>query len=145
MANSTVNTQGASAAVAGRDLGKTIIDDSVVAKIAGLAAREVPGVYALGGGGARALGALREAVNAKDLTQGISVEVGETQVAIDVTIVAEYPVSLQKVADDVRAAIYRAMNDLVGRDVAEVNVTIDDVRIPTEDADEDEHTEARVQ
>ena len=34
--------------------GKTTIADSVVAKVAGIAAREVAGVHALGGGGARA-------------------------------------------------------------------------------------------
>ncbi len=116
--------------------GKTTIDDGVVAKIAGIAAREVTGVYALGGGAARMVGAIRDALNATDLSQGIGVEVGEKQVAVDVTIVAEYPVALQDVADEVRASIYRAMQDLVGMEVAEVNVTINDVHIPAEDDDE---------
>ncbi|MEX0151968.1 Asp23/Gls24 family envelope stress response protein, partial [Microbacterium sp. LMI1-1-1.1] len=70
--------------------GKTTIADGVVGKVAGIAAREVSGVYALGGGGARALGAIRDAINATDLTQGVKVEVGETQAAADVTIVVEY-------------------------------------------------------
>lgn len=122
--------------------GKTVINDAVVAKVAGIAAREVPGVYALGGGAARALGALRDAMNNTDLGQGISVEVGETQVAADVTIVAEYPVSLQKVAADVRAAITQAIEQIVGLQVTEVNVTINDVHVPSDDADEQE---ARVQ
>ena len=39
--------------------GNTTIADGVVQKIAGLAAREVSGVYALGGGAARAFGAPR--------------------------------------------------------------------------------------
>ncbi|RLP72760.1 Asp23/Gls24 family envelope stress response protein [Mycetocola tolaasinivorans] len=129
--------------------GKTTIDDGVVAKIAGIAAREVPGVYALGGGAARVVGAIRDALNTTDLTQGISVEVGEKQAAADVTIVAEYPVSLQKVADDVRAAIYRAIEDLVGLEVTEVNVTVNDVHIPSEDDHKDAEPaaaqEARVQ
>jgi uncharacterized alkaline shock family protein YloU len=146
MANVTAGSQpkvqvATAAAVAS---GKTTIDDGVVAKIAGIAAREVSGVYALGGGAARVVGAIRDALNTTDLSQGISVEVGETQVAVDATIVAEYPVSLQKVADDVRAAIARAMTDLVGMDVAEVNVTINDVHIPSED-NEDQVQEARVQ
>lgn len=123
-------------------LGKTVINDSVVAKVAGIAAREVPGVHALGGGAARAFGALREAVNATDLGQGISVEVGETQVAADVTIVAEYPVALQKVASDVRSAIAQAIERIVGLEVTEVNVTVDDVHVPSDD---DADTEARVQ
>lgn len=116
--------------------GKTTIEDGVVAKIAGIAAREVKGVYALGGGAARMVGAIREALNTTDLSQGISVEVGEKQVAVDVTIVAEYPTALQHVADEVRSAIYRAMQDLVGMEVAEVNVTVNDVHIPSEDDDE---------
>jgi uncharacterized alkaline shock family protein YloU len=122
-------------------LGKTVINDAVVAKVAGIAAREVPGVHALGGGAARALGALRDAMNATDLGQGISVEVGEKQVAADVTIVAEYPVALQKVASDVRAAIVQAIERIVGLEVTEVNVTVNDVHVP---GDEDDQ-ETRVQ
>lgn len=123
-------------------LGKTVINDAVVAKVAGIAAREVHGVHALGGGAARALGALRDAINATDLGQGISVEVGEKQVAADVTIVAEYPVALQKVAADVRAAIVQAIERIVGLEVTEVNVTVNDVHVPGDDEGEQE---ARVQ
>src|ERR1700709_1854230 len=79
-------------------LGKTVINNSVVAKVAGIAAREAAGVHALGGGAARAIGAIRNVIGSTDLSQGISVEVGETQVAVDVAIVAEYPVALQDVA-----------------------------------------------
>lgn len=147
MANVTGGTQPKAQIVArqlGTAAGKTTIEDAVVAKIAGIAAREVSGVYALGGGAARMVGAIRDALNTTDLSQGISVEVGETQVAIDVTIVAEYPVSLQKVADEVRAAIHRAMVELVGMDVAEVNVTVNDVHIASDD-EGDGTQETRVQ
>ncbi len=145
MANATVHPATATAAEAG--VGKTIINDGVVAKIAGIAAREVPGVYALGGGAARALGAIRDAINTTDLSQGISVEVGETQVAVDVTLVADYPVALQEVADRARAAVTKAIETLVGMDVTEVNITVNDVHIPSDDdtADTDSGTEARVQ
>ncbi|GAA4708519.1 putative conserved protein YloU, alkaline shock protein (Asp23) family [Promicromonospora umidemergens] len=125
--------------------GRTTIEDGVVAKIAGIAAREVAGVYALGGGAARVVGTIRDALNSTDLTQGITVEVGEKQVAVDVTIVAEYPVALQTVADGVREAIYRAMRDLVGMEVAEVNVTVNDVHLPTDDAPDGEPQAGRVQ
>lgn len=126
--------------------GKTTIDDSVVAKVAGIATRNVPGVYAVGGGVSRAIGAIRDAMNQTDRSQGVSVEVGERQVAVDITLVAEYPVSLQKVADDVRAAVYAAIEDIVGMDVTEVNVTINDVHIPGDDDNDDEAEKvARVQ
>ena len=110
--------------------GTTTVHDSVVAKIAGIAARDVPGVTGLGGGAARVVGAIRDALNTTDLTQGVSVEVGETQVAVDVTIVVEYPRALQEVAGAVRAAVYRAMEELVGMEVVEVNIAINDVHIP---------------
>ena len=123
--------------------GKTTINDAVIAKVAGLAAREVSGVFALGGGAARALGAIRDAMNSKDLSQGISVEVGETQVAVDVSVVAEYPVPLQAVAEGVRVAVTNAIERLVGMEVTEVNVSINDVHLPADD--KDDQAEARVQ
>lgn len=113
--------------------GKTVIDESVVAKIAGIATRETSGVYALGGGAARVVGAIRDAMDQTDLAQGIDVEVGETQVAVDVNIVADYPVPLQKVGDDVRTAVIGAISRLVGMEVTEVNITINDVHIPSDD------------
>lgn len=116
--------------------GTTTVADGVVAKVAGIAAQDIPGVYALGGGAARALGSIREAVGQKDLTQGVSVEVGQTQVAVDVTLVVEYPHPLQKVADDVRDAIYAAVEDVVGMEVTEVNVSITDIHIASEESEE---------
>jgi uncharacterized alkaline shock family protein YloU len=145
MVNTTVFPDVATA-TQGAGGGKTVINDGVIAKIAGIAAHEVPGVYALGGGAARAIGAIRSAINTTDLGQGISVEVGEKQVAVDVTLVADYPVALQDVADRVRVAITHAIETLVGMDVTEVNITVNDVYIPADDDDtSDTGTEARVQ
>lgn len=122
--------------------GHTTIAEGVVAKVAGIAAREVPGVHALGGGGARALGAIRGVVNATDLTQGVKVEVGETQAAADITIVVDYPAPIQEVAENVRNAVTRAITRLVGLQVVEVNIDVNDVHLPSDDANDD--TESRV-
>ena len=155
MANTTPNTASAPKTVqtsssvvptntaGGR--GTTTIVDSVVARVAGIAARDARGVYDLGGGAARAIGAIRNAINQADQSQGINVEVGEKQVAVDVTIVAEYPVSLQDVADGVRADVVRAIETIVGLEVTEVNVTVNDVHLPSEDDNNDKTEEARVQ
>ncbi|MFJ2534300.1 Asp23/Gls24 family envelope stress response protein [Microbacterium maritypicum] len=118
--------------------GKTTIADGVVAKVAGIAAREVPGVYALGGGGARAFGAIRDVINATDLAQGVKVEVGDTQAAADLTIVVEYPAPIQDVANNVRAAVAGAISRLVGLEVVEVNVEVNDVHVPGDDSDDEE-------
>jgi uncharacterized alkaline shock family protein YloU len=138
MSNVTPATTGTAAAkhTASDAAGKNTIVDGVVSKVAGIAAREVPGVHDLGNGAARAIGAIRNAINQQDRGQGVSVEVGEKQVAADIVIVAEYPVELQKVADDVRKAVTQAITQVVGMEVAEVNVTISDVHIPSDDADD---------
>lgn len=137
MANPTIApvSVGSTPVTGGVATGKTVIVDPVVAKIAGIAAREVPGVFALGGGAARMVGAIREAIGGADLSQGIKVEVGETQVAVDITIVVEYPQPLQFVAEGVRTAVAQAIVQLVGLEVAEINVTISDVHIPGDDTE----------
>ncbi|SMH30482.1 Uncharacterized conserved protein YloU, alkaline shock protein (Asp23) family [Rathayibacter oskolensis] len=140
----TVTTLGSSTA-SGVAQGKTIIDNAVIAKVAGIAAREVAGVFALGNNASRAFGAIRQAVGGNDHAQGVRVEVGETQVAVDVTLVVEYPVPMQSVADSVRAAVAEAITDLVGMSVAEINVAIVDVHIPGDDKDDtDTEAESRV-
>lgn len=120
---------------AGTTRGTTVINDAVVAKVAGLAVREVTGVHAVGGGAARALGAIREALSSTDHSQGVSVKVSGCQVTVELSMVAEYPVPLQQVADDARTAIIEAIETLVGLEVSEVNVTINDVHLP-DDTDE---------
>ncbi|BDZ51373.1 hypothetical protein GCM10025867_36140 [Frondihabitans sucicola] len=121
------------AATANVDDGKTVIQENVIAKIAGIAAREVAGVYALGGGVARAFGVLRDATNNTDLTQGVTVEVGENSVRAELTIVVLYPTRIHRVAAEVRGAVIAAITELAGMDVVEVDVTVSDVHIPSDD------------
>src|SRR4051794_22126991 len=78
--------------------GHTTISDGVVEKIAGLAARDVPGVHALGSGMARTFGAMRERVpgggsGRSAAGRGVSAEVGDIQTALDLEIVVEYGVA----------------------------------------------------
>jgi uncharacterized alkaline shock family protein YloU len=143
-AATTANATRSHANSNGSTTGKTVIDDTVVSKVAGIAAREVNGVHGLGGGAARAIGAIRDAIGQRDLSQGVKVEVGEKQVAADITIVAEYPVPLQQVAEGVRSSVARALEQIVGMEVAEVNVTVQDVFIPGDDDEDDDKKEARV-
>ena len=143
--NTTTGTTQIATSASGAAAGKTTVVDPVVAKLAGIAAREVPGVHALGAGAARLVGNIREAIGNKDLSQGVKVEVGETEVAADVTIVVEYPEPLQEVAEAVRKSVARTITELVGMKVAEVNVIVTDVHIPgVDDKDADQVEESRV-
>src|SRR5687768_1170422 len=120
---------GTQPALSGTGGGRTVISETAVAKVAGIAARAVPGVYSLGAGSSRALGAIRDAVGSSDHAAGVHAEVGETQVAVDITLVATYGTPLHSLANQVRAAVYSAVEKLVGLQVIEVNVEITDVYI----------------
>ncbi|MBK1783381.1 Asp23/Gls24 family envelope stress response protein [Prauserella cavernicola] len=117
--------------------GTTTIASTVVRQIAGRAARDVPGVHALGGGAARALGALRERVPGAHASagQGVTVEVGEKQAAIDLRVVVDYGASIPALARTVRADTIAAVEDMTGLEVIEVNIAVEDVHVPGEQAE----------
>lgn len=123
--------------------GQTTIADPVVTKVAGIAAREVGGVFQLGGGVARALGAVTSRLPVGDnTTQGVSVEVGEKEAAVDVTVVVEYGESIPRVAQQIRENVVRRIEGITGLTVTEVNVAVNDLHLP---GDDEEDEPARVQ
>jgi uncharacterized alkaline shock family protein YloU len=126
--------------------GSTTIADAVVQKIAGVAASEVSGVYALGGGAARTMGAIRERIPgaSQSAGQGVAVEVGELQAAIDLDLVTEYGVSIVDLSKAVRRNVISAVEGMTGLDVTELNVSVNDIHLPSEDAEEG-GSESRVQ
>lgn len=128
--------------------GRTIIADAVVAKIAGIATREISGVYDLGGGTARVVGALRDRIPGARINhgQGVAVEVGEKQAAIDIGIVAEYGVALHELAVGIRRNVIAAVERMTGLEVTEVNITVFDVMLFDEaDGAADQENKPRVQ
>ena len=135
-------TEGSSAAVSRRSTeplssehGSTTIADAVVTKIASIAAREVRGVYDLGGGTARAIGGMTRSVGVGDeRMQGVGVEVGEREAAVDLTVVVEYGESIPQIADSLRANITRRIEGMTGLTVTEVNVAVNDLYFPGDEA-----------
>jgi uncharacterized alkaline shock family protein YloU len=127
--------------------GTTTIADTVVQKIAGLAAREVGGVHALGGNATRAFGALRERIPgaSASIGQGVSVEVGELQAAVDLEIVVEYGVPIAELARSVRRNVIGAIEQMTGLEVVEVNINVNDVYIPGDDDGNGDTGSGRVQ
>lgn len=116
--------------------GTTRIDSGVVAKIAGLSAREVSGVYDMGAGTARALGAVRGMVGGdRSATQGVSVEVGERQAAVDLDLMVEYGVAIPDLAGSVRRNVIAAVERMTGLEVTEVNIKVDDVHLPEQNGE----------
>ncbi|PRW65086.1 Asp23/Gls24 family envelope stress response protein [Actinopolyspora mortivallis] len=119
--------------------GKTSISSSVVQKIAGIAAREIAGVYSMGGGVSRAFGALRERIpggSGSSNVSGVQVEVGERQAAIDLDIVVEYGAAIVDLARAVRRNVIHSVERMCGLEVTEVNISVNDIHLPSEDEEE---------
>jgi uncharacterized alkaline shock family protein YloU len=115
--------------------GKTTIGNEVVEKIAGIAAREVPGVYDLGGDVARALSAVKEKLHLGDesAAQGVSVKLEGKVAEITVVIVLEFGFQVFSVTEAVREKVISSVENLLGLDVQAVDVVVDDVHVDEED------------
>ncbi|NEC69851.1 Asp23/Gls24 family envelope stress response protein [Streptomyces sp. SID9727] len=124
---------------AGGARGTTTIADNVVSAIAGIAVRETDGVYSVGKGPSRALGAVKDKVSrSSDPGRGVKVEVGEKQTAIDVDIVVEYGAPILDTARSLRTDVTDAVETMTGLEVVEININVTDVHVPGADDDEDE-------
>lgn len=107
--------------------GTTRIEDPVVTKIAGVAAQEVDGVR-MGGMTSRTIGGVMDSVTGgPSRGRGVSVEVGQVEAAVDLTLAVQYGKSIPQLADSVRNNVIRRIENLVGLHVTEVNIVIDDV------------------
>jgi len=125
--------------------GVTTISSQVVAKIAALAVQEIPGVQAMGKSLSRALGSVRSKMpggGTSATTQGVSVEVGERQAAIDIDIVVYYGQSIVETANAIRQNVMERIEAMAGLEVVEVNISVDDLYI---DSEGDDTLESRVE
>jgi uncharacterized alkaline shock family protein YloU len=125
--------------------GKISVAQGVVQKIAGMACREISGVHAMGSGKARAFGALRERIpgsTGANVAQGVGVEVGDTQAAVDLDIVVEYGVGIAELGRSIQRNVKNSIERMTGLEVVEVNVNVDDVYLP--DAGDEQQSESRV-
>jgi len=118
------------------DVGKISVAQGVVQKIAGMACREVAGVHSMGTGSTRAFAAIRERIpgsSGPSASQGVSVEVGDTQAAVDLDIVVDYGASISDLGHSVQRNVKQSVERMTGLEVVEVNVNVDDVHMPDED------------
>src|SRR5690348_7588985 len=127
--------------------GHISVAEGVVQKIAGKACREIGGVHAMGTGGTRMFGTLRERIpgsSGPNFSQGVGVEVGETEAAVDLDIVVEYGVSIAELGRSIQRNVKQAVERMTGLRVVEVNVAVDDVYLPGDDSQDTAATTSRV-
>jgi uncharacterized alkaline shock family protein YloU len=119
--------------------GSTSISDSVVSKIAGIASQEVDGIR-MGSGGSQAVSGILGSITgggSGSQTQGVSVEVGQEEAAIDLTLTAEYGKSIPQLAEAVRRNVANRVESLVGLRVNEVNITVSNIFFPQAEAEQE--------
>ena len=127
--------------------GSTSISDSVVSKIAGIASQEVDGIRMGGGGASQTASNLLGSITggSGSPTQGVSVEVGQEEAAIDLTLTAEYGKAIPQLAEAVRRNVINRVENLVGLRVTEVNITVSNVFFPQQEQEEQRQRELEQQ
>ena len=128
--------------------GSTQIQDGVVSKIAGIAAQEVDGVR-MGGSTSQSIGGLLSSVpgvgGGQSESRGVSVEVGEVEAAVDLTLTIAYGKSIPQVAEAVRRNITNRIESLVGLRITEVNISVNDVFFPQQEQEQQQQREIEQQ
>ncbi|GAA1179095.1 MULTISPECIES: Asp23/Gls24 family envelope stress response protein [Nesterenkonia] len=121
--------------------GTTTVEETVVQKLAGIAAREIPGVYAMGNVARRTFDAISERIpgSKTQVSGGVSVEKGEKETAVDLTVIVEYGAAVVEVAENIRRNVIRSVEHGTGLKVVEVNITVADVHLPEDDDEGDDH------
>jgi uncharacterized alkaline shock family protein YloU len=104
--------------------GSLTLNENVVATIAGLAAKEVDGIYSVGRTPFLSLG--------DNPKRGVGVEVGETQAAFDLDIVVEYGHDIREVAKAIRVKTAEEVKKMAGRDAVEINIHVVDIKLPNQ-------------
>nr|PZN03128.1 MAG: Asp23/Gls24 family envelope stress response protein [Bacillota bacterium] len=104
--------------------GSVKITDEVVSIIAGLAATEVEGVADMSGGFA---GGIAEMLGRKNLSKGVKVQVGEKDVLVDIYLIVNYGVRIPEVAWKVQENVKKAIENMTGLTVTEVNIHVQGV------------------
>jgi uncharacterized alkaline shock family protein YloU len=132
-----VGTSRSASSLLQSDKGTTTIQNAVVSTIAAMAVAEVDGIDP-SHGGTRLPGDTSPTVGefvgrvtgGTGRTRGISVEVGEEQTALDLTVNVIYGRPIHQVTNAVRENVIRRVESLTGLEVNEVNITVNDVTFP---------------
>lgn len=121
--------------------GQVRIADDVVAVIAGIAATETDGIAGMSGGVTEGF---TRRVTGKNVTRGVSVEVGELEAAIDLRVIVQYGAKIHEVSRQLQHNVKQAVESMTGLNVIEVNVKVEGVVLAEEGKHAPEEGDQRV-
>jgi uncharacterized alkaline shock family protein YloU len=121
--------------------GQVRIADDVVAVIAGIAATETDGIAGMSGGVTEGF---TRRVTGKNVTRGVSVEVGELEAAIDLRVIVQYGAKIHEVSRQLQYNVKQAVESMTGLNVIEVNVKVEGVVLAEEGKHAPEEGDQRV-
>ncbi len=110
------------------DAGGVMISDEVVIKVALEALKGIEGIGTLGGGA----GGVLSSIMHDKASSGISVDMREQSVDIDISMTVKYGFSVPTVAEQCRASVKEKVESTTGLTVRAVNVLVTDIDFPEE-------------
>ncbi|MDA2880039.1 Asp23/Gls24 family envelope stress response protein [Lactococcus cremoris] len=122
--------------------GTLTYEDKVVQKIVGLALESVDGLLSVEGGFFSNL--TGKLINTDDVTTGVDVEVGKTQVAVDLKVVTEYRKNVPDIYEKIKEVIRKEVAAMTELEVVEVNVTVTDIKTKEQQKEDDVSIQDRV-
>ncbi|MGT2957760.1 general stress protein [Streptococcus bovimastitidis] len=105
-------------------------NDKVIEKIVGHALEEVDGLLAVSGGFFSNL--KKNVVNSNSVRDGVSVEVGSEEVAVDLDVVVEYGKDIPQISDKIKEIVAKNVEEMTHLKVVELNTNVVDIRTKEE-------------
>ena len=125
--NTNANVEKKDSTVVSHDVkGELTYEDKVIQKIIGLSLENVSGLLEIDGGFFSNL--KDKLVNSDDVTTGVNVEVGKTQVAVDLNVVVEYQKNVPALYNQIKDVVVAEVSKMTDLEVVEVNVNVIDIK-----------------
>lgn len=109
------------------ELGSISVTEDVITTVAGYAAMECIGIVAMAS--KKATDGLVELLGRENLKKGVSVTIGEDSIAIKLSVIVEYGVTIAAVAKNIIETVKYRVENIVGIKVDKVDVDIEGIRV----------------
>ena len=125
--NTNVNVEKKNSTVVSQDVkGELTYEDKVIQKIIGLSLENISGLLEIDGGFFSNL--KDKLVNSDNVTNGVNVEVGKSQVAVDLNVVVEYQKNVPDLYKQIKDVVVAEVSKMTELEVVEVNVDVIDIK-----------------